>query len=121
VTKQDWGTKRVCLSCATKFYDFARTPIVCPKCETTFDPDVLLKSRRNRPAAAKPVKAVTKPPKRVDLDDDSDDEEDIDLGDDVADIDDDDEDVVLDDTSDLDGDDVKTAVGVSETEEAEDR
>jgi uncharacterized protein (TIGR02300 family) len=26
------GTKRTCPSCSTKFYDFERHPIVCPKC-----------------------------------------------------------------------------------------
>ena len=26
------GTKRVCLECATRFYDLSRDPIVCPSC-----------------------------------------------------------------------------------------
>lgn len=26
------GTKRTCQSCSARFYDLARTPIVCPKC-----------------------------------------------------------------------------------------
>lgn len=26
------GTKRTCQSCASRFYDLARLPIVCPKC-----------------------------------------------------------------------------------------
>jgi hypothetical protein len=26
------GAKRVCVSCATRFYDLGRTPPVCPKC-----------------------------------------------------------------------------------------
>ncbi len=125
MTKPDWGTKRVCVSCATKFYDFARSPIVCPKCGSQFDPEIQLKSRRSRPAAVKPIKAVRKPPKRVskdDDDDDSDSEEDIDLGDDLEDIEDDaDEDAVLDDGSDLDTDDVKKVVGAAEPDEAEER
>ena len=28
----DWGTKRNCVSCSTKFYDFNRDPILCPSC-----------------------------------------------------------------------------------------
>ncbi len=61
MSKPEWGTKRVCQSCTVKFYDFGRTPIVCPKCSAVFDPETLLKSRRSRPpAAAKPV-AVAKP------------------------------------------------------------
>ena len=30
------GTKRQCLSCATKFYDLNRDPILCPSCGTQF-------------------------------------------------------------------------------------
>ena len=33
-----WGTKRTCLSCACKFYDFDRTPVACPRCHAAFDP-----------------------------------------------------------------------------------
>lgn len=47
-----WGVKRVCRSCAVKFYDLGRAPITCPKCGARFDLEALLKSRRNRPAAA---------------------------------------------------------------------
>ena len=32
MTKADWGIKRNCLSCPTKFYDFNRKPILCPSC-----------------------------------------------------------------------------------------
>jgi len=50
VTKPEWGTKRVCQSCATRFYDMRRSPIECPKCGTIFDPEALVKARRPRPA-----------------------------------------------------------------------
>ncbi len=33
------GSKRVCESCATRFYDLARTPPVCPKCGTEQPPE----------------------------------------------------------------------------------
>ena len=33
------GQKRGCLECGTKFYDFERTPITCPKCFSEFDPE----------------------------------------------------------------------------------
>lgn len=46
----EWGTKRVCQSCGTKFYDLLREPIVCPKCRTEFDPEAFLKTRRSRSA-----------------------------------------------------------------------
>ena len=56
MAKTEWGLKRSCQSCGAKFYDMQRSPIVCPKCGATFDPESLLKSRR-----AKPVAAVVKP------------------------------------------------------------
>ncbi len=57
MSKPEWGTKRICSSCNARFYDMRRQPIVCPKCSTTFDPDVLIKKRRGRPPASetKPV------------------------------------------------------------------
>jgi uncharacterized protein (TIGR02300 family) len=37
-TKADRGAKRVCLNCRNKFYDLARDPIVCPICQTVYEP-----------------------------------------------------------------------------------
>jgi uncharacterized protein (TIGR02300 family) len=34
------GSKRICVSCATRFYDLTRRPPVCPKCGTEQPPDV---------------------------------------------------------------------------------
>ena len=45
------GVKRVCQSCAARFYDLGRSPIICPNCNSTFDPESILRSRRNRPSA----------------------------------------------------------------------
>lgn len=59
MVKPEWGTKRACLSCGAKFYDLRKEPIICPKCETKFEP-VVAKPRRGRVAAVKapvPVKA----------------------------------------------------------------
>jgi uncharacterized protein (TIGR02300 family) len=50
VAKPEWGTKRICHNCGARFYDLHRSPIVCPKCGTPFDPEALLKSRRSRSA-----------------------------------------------------------------------
>jgi len=50
VAKPEWGTKRICPSCGTRYYDLLRDPVVCPKCSTPFDPEAFLKSRRARPA-----------------------------------------------------------------------
>ena len=53
MSKTEWGIKRVCPSCGTKYYDFNKNPIICPKCEFEFDPDLLLKSRKGRSIATK--------------------------------------------------------------------
>ena len=34
MAKPELGLKRVCVSCATRFYDLGRAPAVCPKCGT---------------------------------------------------------------------------------------
>lgn len=36
MAKPELGAKRQCQSCAAKFFDLNRTPIVCPKCGTIF-------------------------------------------------------------------------------------
>ncbi len=51
MAKAEWGTKRLCPNCGTRYYDMRHDPIVCPHCGTTFDPDALLKTRRTRAAA----------------------------------------------------------------------
>ena len=58
MAKQDLGKKRRCASCGMKFYDFNKTKIACPSCQTAFNPDQLLKSRRGRAAKAAPTAAV---------------------------------------------------------------
>jgi uncharacterized protein (TIGR02300 family) len=52
------GHKRVCLSCAARFYDLGRHPIVCPSCGTTFEPEAFVRTRRGRPAPVEAPKAV---------------------------------------------------------------
>ena len=51
MAKADLGTKRVCLACGMRFYDFSRSPIICPGCGSQFDPENIIKSRKGRPAA----------------------------------------------------------------------
>ena len=59
MAKPEWGTKRICPSCGTRYYDLTRDPVVCPKCSTPFDPEAFLKARRARPAA--PVEKELEP------------------------------------------------------------
>ena len=40
------GTKRHCQSCGERYYDLDKSPIICPLCETPFDPEVRLRSSR---------------------------------------------------------------------------
>ena len=51
MVKADLGTKRACLACGMRFYDFNRSPIKCPGCGTEFDPENIIKSRKGRPTA----------------------------------------------------------------------
>ena len=45
------GTKRICQSCAAKFYDLEKDPIKCPKCDSIFDPELVNKPKRGRKKA----------------------------------------------------------------------
>ncbi|MFZ4761471.1 MAG: TIGR02300 family protein [Alphaproteobacteria bacterium] len=51
MAKPEWGFKRICPSCGTRYYDLTKNPPTCPKCATVYDPDALLKSRRGRSSA----------------------------------------------------------------------
>lgn len=90
MTKAQWGLKRTCQSCGAKFYDMRRSPIVCPKCGTPFDPEAVLRARRSKIVGAKPVP-----------EDEAADEAEVALD---AEEKDDDEDEVIEDTSELGGD-----------------
>lgn len=48
MAKADLGTKRSCMSCGMKYYDFNRSPILCPGCGAIFDPENIIKSRKGR-------------------------------------------------------------------------
>lgn len=98
MAKPEWGFKRICLNCAAKFYDMQKSPIVCPSCETVYDPEAATKLKRGRHTAAD-TKAKAKPAAAAA--EESTDEDDLD-----DDLDDDVDDSVLEDTSDLGDDDV---------------
>ena len=59
--KQAWGTKRQCPNCGARFYDLNKDPIVCPKCQTVYEPEASKPPRRGRPAPVpkKPTPAET--------------------------------------------------------------
>lgn len=57
MAKAELGNKRICASCATKFYDMNKSPIVCPKCGTVLE----LTSKPSRAAASAAPPAAVAP------------------------------------------------------------
>ena len=55
MAKPEWGKKRICLACNTKYYDLNKYPIICPSCGSEFDTDIYLKSRKGKNLSAKVV------------------------------------------------------------------
>ncbi|OAN55272.1 hypothetical protein A6A04_11495 [Paramagnetospirillum marisnigri] len=109
MAKPEWGQKRTCQSCGCRFYDLTRTPIICPKCNATVEPEVTFKVRRGSSAAAEPKIAapVAVNPAIADLEVDDlvvvdDDEDALPADDDSAE---DDESGLIEDASDLGEDD----------------
>jgi len=62
VAKPEWGQKRTCTSCGCRFYDLTRSPIVCPKCGATVEPEMPFKVRRGgAPAEGKAARKGADP------------------------------------------------------------
>jgi uncharacterized protein (TIGR02300 family) len=84
MAKAELGIKRLCGSCGMRFYDFKRSPILCPGCSTEFDPNHIVKSRKSRSASKASEKAVALDDDALDIIDDDDldfDEDDMDADD----------------------------------------
>ena len=48
--KAEWGTKRQCPKCGTRFYDLGKQdPIVCVECGGQWEPESVLKSKQPMP------------------------------------------------------------------------
>ncbi|NHX27495.1 TIGR02300 family protein [Escherichia coli] len=100
--KEEWGVKRVCPNCSTRFYDLQRDPMTCPSCGHSFSAEALAIGKA-RTLVADKSDAKSQPSTDKDLDNDDDvlvDDDDVDLDDDLLD-DDDDDDVSLDDIADV--------------------
>ena len=39
--KEEWGVKRLCPHCASRFYDLRRDPMTCPECGHSFTAESL--------------------------------------------------------------------------------
>jgi hypothetical protein len=107
VAKPEWGTKRTCPKCGTRFYDLEKDdPVTCIDCGNQWAPEPILKAKQPVIVEDKPVKEADEDEDDVDLDD----EDDIDI---------DDDDDVLGDVS-LDDDDDDEVTGMVDTSLSDD-
>ena len=92
MVKPEWGTKRTCPKCGTRFYDLTKDePVACIECSETWFPEPVLKSKQPIPFEETKKKEA---------------EPDSDLADDeLEDVVDDDDEVSPDNEVDLGGDD----------------
>ncbi len=52
MVKAEWGTKRICPNCGTRFYDLGKdSPVECitPDCGESWEPEPVLKSKQPLP------------------------------------------------------------------------
>jgi uncharacterized protein (TIGR02300 family) len=65
MVKPEWGTKRTCPKCATRFYDLGKEdPVGCISCGATWLPEPVLKSKQPMPFE----QAADKKPEEADSD-----------------------------------------------------
>ena len=68
MVKPEWGAKRTCPKCSTRFYDLGKDdPIHCINCATDFLPEPVLKSKQPMAFEAVPVAVAKEPEKDADL------------------------------------------------------
>ena len=66
MVKPEWGTKRTCPKCSTRFYDLGKDdPVHCIECGTDFVAEPVLKSKQPMAFEAAPV---AKEPEKADDD-----------------------------------------------------
>lgn len=108
MAKAEWGMKRICPHCGTRYYDMKKKQPVCPSCSAVFDPEALTKSRKGRPV---PEDKNRKPVPAPDMIDDI-----------PIEASEEDEDAVIEDADELGDDvDVEEVIEVEETEGLDDR
>ncbi len=93
MVKLEWGTKRTCPKCGTRFYDLTKdSPVSCIECSEQWSPEPVLKSKQPIPFEEEKKKKEAEP--------------DSDLAEDeLEDVVDDDDEVSPDNEVDLGGDD----------------
>jgi uncharacterized protein (TIGR02300 family) len=93
MVKPEWGTKRTCPKCATRFYDLTKDePVTCINCGATWYPEPILKSKQPLP-----FEAAKGPVEKAEPDADLGADEDLDIADDDTDSPDDEVDLGGDD------------------------
>ena len=80
--KDEWGVKRACPTCSTRFYDLQHDPMTCPNCGAVFTVESLTAVRAK---ALRPEKIKPEPVDLEDLPDIEADDEVIDTDEDLAD------------------------------------
>ena len=58
MAKREWGAKHTCAECGVKFYDLHRRPIACPRCDSVIEIERVRPTRRRPPPAVEPAPAV---------------------------------------------------------------
>lgn len=100
--KDEWGVKRLCPHCASRFYDLRRDPMTCPECGHGFSAESLIVTRGRTMVAEKVVVKerdleIDELAEETDLDEDA---AEVDLDDDLLE-DDEDDTVSLDEIADV--------------------
>lgn len=89
MVKPEWGTKRTCPKCGTRFYDLGKDdPVTCVECGVSWEPDPILKSKQPLPfdapksedQVAKPDSDLADPDLDIDVDGEASPDDDVDLG-----------------------------------------
>lgn len=123
MAKPEWGIKRTCLSCGARFYDLRKSPIECPSCHATFEPEAFVKTRRGRPTTADAEAKARKAAAAAKTEKEEEEEEELPEleGEDLEDVGDEEEEdeTVLEDASDLGEDDDDMAEVIENVEEEE--
>lgn len=109
--KEEWGVKRICPSCAVRFYDLQRDPMTCPSCDAEFSLESLTapkgraaRAEKAKSPVAEPAAPVVDDAEEVVLDDDDTDAVPA-AGDDLLDDDEDDDTANLEEIADVPADD----------------
>lgn len=102
--KEEWGTKRMCPHCGSRFYDLQADPMTCPVCGESYTAESLIAGRGRALVSEKTAARNISDDDVIESDEDLDaNETETELDDDLLE-DDDDSDVSLDDIADVPAD-----------------